>query len=441
MRHPACVKTGPPKGGPVPSTRSLRGLDALSFLMADVRDGIGPFLAIFLTGTLHWSSRDIGLVMGVSGLAAALSQVPAGMLVDATRAKRALIAVSAGIVAMGCLLIARCPTLPVILVTQTALALVAAVMGPSLAALSLGVVGHHLLPARVSRNETFNHAGNVCAAVLAGTLGQYAGTAWLFYLVCLFAVASVIAVMRVRPSDIDHERSRGGETLRTADGVGRPIPLRTLLRRRELMAFLVTVVLFHGGNAAMLPLAAQMLAKHAPGSDVIGLGACVIAAQCVMMVVAASVGRALRACVGRRTIFLMALAILPLRGLLFALTDNTWLVVGIQLLDGVSAGIFGVIATVIAADLMRGTGRFNLAQGATSLAVGIGAGLSNLASGLVVDRFGFSAAFGMLAAIAAIALAVFALFMPETRPADESTSASDENHASRTPHPITGVAE
>jgi MFS family permease len=130
-----------PEDNRSPSVRSLRGLDALNFLMADVRDGIGPFLAIFLKGTQHWSSGDIGLVMGASGIAAALSQIPAGMLVDSVRAKRFLVAMSGGIVAAGCLLIARCPAPPVILATQTVLAVVSAIIAPCLAALSLGVVG------------------------------------------------------------------------------------------------------------------------------------------------------------------------------------------------------------------------------------------------------------------------------------------------------------
>jgi predicted MFS family arabinose efflux permease len=432
-----------PEDNHYPSVRSLRGLDALNFLMADVRDGIGPFLAVFLKGSQHWSSGDIGLVMGAGGIAAALSQIPAGLLVDSVRAKRFLVAMSGCIVATGCLLIARYPALPVILATQTALAVASAIIAPCLAALSLGVVGHRLLPGRISRNEGFNHAGNFTAAILAGTLGQYAGMAWLFYLVCVFAAASALSVMFIKPSEIDRELARGGEAMQTDEGKKRPTPLRDLCRRRDLMTFLASVVLFHFGNAAMLPLAGQRIARSAPGMDVIGLGACMIAAQLVMVAVAAGVGRAVCAGVGRRKIFLVALAVLPVRGLLFALTDNPYAVVGIQLLDGVSAGIFGVLATVIASDLMRGTGRFNLAQGATSLAVGIGAGLSNVTSGFVVDTFGFAAGFLALATVAVAAFVVFAVFMPETRPENESASALDEDgfHAPRSPGSVTGIAE
>jgi MFS family permease len=166
-----------------PSSRSLRGLDALNFLMADVRDGLGPFLSVYLKGTQHWSSGNIGLVMAASGIATAICQIPAGLIVDAVRVKRLLIAISGLLVAAGCILIAFFPKLPTVLAAQITLGAASAIIPPCLAALSLGVVGHRLMPARISRNEGFNHAGNFTAAILAGGLGQYVGVKWLFYLV------------------------------------------------------------------------------------------------------------------------------------------------------------------------------------------------------------------------------------------------------------------
>ena len=107
-----------------------------------------------------------------------------------------------------------------------------------------------------------------------------------------------------------------------------------------------------------------------------------------MVGVAAAVGAAMKRGVGRKPIFLVALGVLPVRGGLFCFTSNPVGVVAIQLLDGVAAGIFGVISIVIAADLMKGTGRFNLAQGLGALAVGLGAGLSNVVAGYIVQSFG-----------------------------------------------------
>jgi predicted MFS family arabinose efflux permease len=395
-----------------PSARSLRGLDGINFLMADVRDGVGPYLAVFLKGGAHWNPGAIGIAMAASAIAAAVCQVPAGMLVDGMRAKRALVAVSGLMVAAGCLLIVLRPRLLTVLVAQAGLGAASAIIPPAIAALSLGLVGRRRLDARISRNESFNHGGNFVAAGMVGVLGQSLGYHWIFYLICGFAVASAAVVQLIRPGEIDHRRARGGED---ASHAGRPLGFRALLRRPGLLVFLASVVLFHFGNAAMLPMAGQVLAQTHPGEDTIALSACIIAAQLVMVGVAWAVGRASARGVGRKPIFLVALGVLPVRGVLFAMTASPYAVVGIQLLDGVAAGIFGVVAVLIAADLMQGTGRFNLAQGLTALAVGVGAGLSNATAGYVVQWFGYPVGFLYLAGIAAVALVFFAVLMPETK--------------------------
>jgi MFS family permease len=408
---------------PEPSARSLRGLDGLNFLMADVQGGLGPYLSVFLKGSEHWGAGQIGLVMAVGSIATAVCQVPAGLLVDSLRIKRTLVAVSGLLIAASCLLIGYFPALGTVIAAQVTLGAASAVIAPALAALSLGIVGQRLLPARISRNEGFNHGGNFVAASLAGGLGQYVGFQWIFYLVCLFAMGSAAVCLLIDPREIDHERARGGESA-APDGTQAALPFRDLLRRRDLLVFLASVVLFHFGNAAMLPLAGQVLAQKHPGSDALALSVCIIAAQLVMIGVAWAVGRAMRAGFGRKTIFLIALAVLPVRGVLFSFVDFPAGVVAIQLLDGVAAGIFGVISVIIAADLMEGTGRFNLAQGLVALSVGIGAGLSNLVSGAVVQRFGYPAGFLSLAAVAVCALVFFLVLMPETRPAPAACQAS-----------------
>jgi predicted MFS family arabinose efflux permease len=404
-----------------PSPRSLRGLDLINFLMADVRDGVGPYLSVFLKGSEHWQPGAIGMAMAASSIAAAVCQIPAGLLVDSLKVKRLLVALSGLMVAAGCLLIVLFPTFAVVIAAQAMLGAASAVIPPAIAALSLGLVGHRRLDGRISRNESFNHGGNFLAAVLAGTLGQRLGYDWIFYLVCAFAIASAAVINLINPAEINDALARGGES---ADS--EPIPIRDLFRRRDLVIFLGAVILFHFGNAAMLPMAGQVLAQAHPGTDAVTLSACIIAAQLVMVGVAWGVGKAIRLGYGRKTIFLVALVTLPIRGLLFSFTTNPLGVVGIQLLDGLAAGIFGVIAILIASDLMRGTGRFNLAQGLMGLSVGIGAGLSNLTSGFVVQWCGYPAGFLYLAAIALVALLFFAMFMPETsKPHDKPKQRPD----------------
>ncbi|MBV8968810.1 MAG: MFS transporter, partial [Verrucomicrobia bacterium] len=281
--------------------------------------------------------------------------------------------------------------------------------------------------------ESFNHGGNFAAAILAGTVGQKFGYHWIFYLVCLFALGSVAAVGLIRPQEVNHAVARGGDNQdfpTDTPKTNRVIPIRELFKRRELLIFLASVVLFHFGNAAMLPMAGQVLAKTHPGTDIIALSACIITAQLVMVGVAASVGWATRKGVGRKTIFLLAFVTLPIRGFLFTLTDSPLGVVAIQLLDGVAAGIFGVISIIIAADLMRGTGRFNLAQGLVALSTGLGAGASNILAGVVVQVFGYQTGFFTLAAVAVGGLIFFALLMPETKPQESVRIESAQDHTS-----------
>jgi len=68
------------------------------------------------------------------------------------------------------------------------------------------------------------------------------------------------------------------------------------------------------------------------------------------------------------------------------------------------------------ADLSRGTGHYNLAQGLVGMAIGIGASLSTTLGGAIADQAGAGAAFLSLAALAVIALAIVWYGMPECRP-------------------------
>jgi predicted MFS family arabinose efflux permease len=401
----------------------LYALDSLNFLMADVRDGLGPFLSAYLKGSQHWGAGHIGIAMAASSIVGAICQIPSGLLVDSVRAKRSLVAVSAILVAAGCLSILVFPSFYLVLGAQIILGGASAVIPPVLAAISLGLVGPERFPFRFSRNEGFNHGGNFASALVASLIGQGFGYQWIFFLACFCSVGSICAVGMIRPNEIDHRIARGGQkkvsdepSLPEQAGVVdvTPVPLVDLFKRTDLVIFLISVILFHFGNAAMLPMAGQVLAKTHPGTDIAALGACIIAAQLVMVGVAASVGRALRSGIGRRPIFMVALIILPIRGILFSLTDAPMAVVAIQLLDGVAAGIFGVISVVIASDLMRGTGRFNLAQGLVALATGLGASVSNVVGGLVAQNFGYSMGFVTLTVVAITGLVFFAFLMPET---------------------------
>jgi MFS family permease len=138
-----------------------------------------------------------------------------------------------------------------------------------------------------------------------------------------------------------------------------------------------------------------------------------VVAQLVMVVVAPLAGRFAPRW-GRKRVLLIGFAALPIRGVLYTLTNHPYLLISIQILDGVGAGIWGVVWVIVAADLGRGTGRFNLIQGLIATGVAIGASSSNLGAGFVAQHFGYDAGFLALAAIAVGGLATLSLAMPET---------------------------
>jgi MFS family permease len=229
------------------------------------------------------------------------------------------------------------------------------------------------------------------------------------------ATASAGAVMLIRERDIDHDLARGAD-----DTPGHPhmvVGLGELLDDRRIAIFIASAVLFHLANAAMLPLAGQKASDGLKDGAPMLMSACIVAAQVVMVPVALLASR-LAASWGRKPVFLIGFIALPIRGLLYCLSVNPIYVVAVQLLDGIGAGIFGVVSVLVIADLTRGTGRFNLTQGALATASGIGAGLSNGIAGFLVKAWGFDAGFVALAALAAVGAAFFGVMMPETRSAD-----------------------
>lgn len=369
--------------------KSLQALDYLNVFLADVRDGVGPYLAIYLMATHHWDSGSIGVAMSASGIAGVIAQTPAGLLVDAARQKQLLIVIAAFLVAVGCIGIVLIPKLPVVVAAQALIGIAATLFPPTVAAITLGLVGHAKLDRRLGRNEAFNHTGNVGAAVLAGLLGHFLGREWIFYLVAAMSLASAISVLMIRARDIDQKLARGAVAGKDREEETQQPPhvsgLTTLLKDRRIVIFAISVILFHFANAAMLPLVGQQLSEGKASGASLYMSACIIVAQLVMIPVSNLAGQ-FASSWGRRAIFLIAFAVLPIRGVLYTLSDNPYFLVSVQVLDGVAAGIFGVLWVLIVADLTKGTGRFNFVQGAIGTATGIGASLSTLNSWVHCQR-------------------------------------------------------
>jgi MFS family permease len=405
--------------------RAETALDAQNFFLADVRDGLGPYLAIYLLTVRGWDEASIGVVMSIAALAGIAAQTPAGAFIDRTRHKRWLVIAAALIVASTCALLPWLGSFAAIAFSQVLAGAAGAVFQPALAALALGVVGTRAFARRNGRSEAFNHAGNAFAALAAGVLAFRVGASAMFVLMVAMALASVIATLALPESAIDHAGARGlddgrAEGARTPDRIPHtdeaetePVGVWALFRSRPLRLFAGCVVLFHFSNAAMLPLVGQKLALGDRSAATTLMSSCILIAQLVMVPVAWWTGaRAERW--GRKPLFLLALLALPLRGLLFTLSDAPAWLLSVQALDGIGAGIYGAMFPLVVADLTRGSGRFNVTIGAITTALGVGAALSTSVAGWLASRAGYHTAFAALAGVGALALVAYARWMPET---------------------------
>jgi predicted MFS family arabinose efflux permease len=322
-----------------PSTRTLRGLDWLNFFLADVQTGVGPFLAIYLAGD-KWNEQSVGIALTVGGIAGIVTQAPAGALVDRLRSKRALIAVGVIALAIGALMIALLPAFWPVMAAQVLIGGTSSIFTTAICAISLGVVGQKLFDRRQGRNQTFNSAGNVMAAVSMGLLGYYISNRSIFFFVAVCTLPTLLALLLIRPGEIDYEQARGAGK---SDKQGKPLAAYALFKDRPLVVFLISAVMFHFANAAMLPLLGELLAKGKGRDSMMFMSACVVTTQLVITLLAAWTGRTAGTW-GRKPLLLIAFGVLPVRAVLYTLTHNTVALVAIQILDGIGAGIFGVVS-------------------------------------------------------------------------------------------------
>ncbi|MEO1090598.1 MAG: MFS transporter [Pseudomonadota bacterium] len=397
----------------MPPERLNRPLLSMNFFAGDVTAGFGPYLAIYLLAQLHWQAGAIGFALALGSIVTVLLQTPAGALIDWTDRKRGLLVLCAGIVGVAAILIVVADWTPAVFAAQTMMGASLAFLGPLIAALTLGIVGRDLFTRQTGANQAWNHAGNVAAAAVAAGLAMAGYVTGVFVLIAVMAFGMIVSVCFIKASEIDYEAARGGVAQHVA-GQEKPSGFATILADRRLVIFALSIFLFHFANAAMLPLVSQKLALGGDGRTGIAFtSACIIAAQFIMIGMAMLCGRTADRW-GRKPLFVLAFAILPIRAVLYTLTDEPVLLVAIQALDGVANGIFAIIFLLVVSDVTEGTGRFNIAQGALATLVGIGASSSNLLAEEIVQYAGYDAAFYVLAVVAVAGFVFFVSMMPET---------------------------
>jgi MFS family permease len=335
--------------------RSLRGLDWFAFFVADVQTGWGPFVATYLT-SVAWTQFDIGLILTIGTITGLALQIPAGALVDRAPVKRLLAALAVASISASALLLALWPIFSVVVAAKVLHAIASSLLGPTLVAMSLGLVGHALFSIRLGRNVRFLSLGNAIAAGVAGGIAYYYSNQAIFFVTAALGIPTLIALAQISSSEIDPELARGGISKSEVDTWFDAIS--GLVHHRVLIGFAATIVLFQLANAAMLPILAGILAKRDPETAALVLSICILVPQFVVVAIAPWIGVTAQSW-GRRPLLLLTFVALSARGAIFAVTSDPYLLVAAQLLDGVSAASLGVLVPLIIADVTRGSGHFN----------------------------------------------------------------------------------
>jgi predicted MFS family arabinose efflux permease len=396
---------------PTPSRQSLRGLDWFIFFLADVQTGFGPFISVYLT-TQKWTQVEIGFVLSIGGLVGLIGQMPGGAIVDFARSERLVASLAVATIGTSALGYAAWPIFPVIVTAATLHAAASCVLGPAIAAISLGLVGPLAIGERLGRNARYASLGNGVAAAVMGTCGYLLSSRSVFLVTFILAIPTLLALARIREREIDVAQAHGAIVCEVSDTNATSI--FNLMRKRSLLIFAGSVLLLQLANAAMLPIMAGVVTTRSSQWAPVLIAACIIVPQAIVALTSPSVGRKAQQW-GRRPLLLLGFAALVIRGLLFATVSDPYLLVAAQIFDGITAAVFSVMIPLIVADVAFGSGHFNLAQGIVGTATGIGAALSTVLAGYVSDKFGSSVAFTGLAGVAATGLVLIWFVMPETR--------------------------
>ena len=407
----------------------------LNFFVADVRDGLGPFLGVFLRQN-GFGEFDIGLIGTISSLIALVLGVPCGILVDKTTHKKELIGFFVALIIVFCSLNYFFPSFIFTLIAQGLSALSGVFLAPAFAALTLGIVGVKDYPLQCAKNEGYKHAGTMFGAGLSFVFALHFGIASIFIITAILGAFSLIVLTLIQKSSIDDFTARG--EFHAEKGVQNlaKTSIWALFADKRVLFLGAVMFCFHLSNAAMLPLLSQRAQTLGVDSSGAYAAATIFIAQGTMIVVAYLCARLMRknlSNLGENSpnatkpnslqtnsranaeftmyfwLFFACFFALIIRGGVAANFTQTGAMIAVQILDGVGAGVSGVILPVIVAFILRGSGHINAGLAFVMTCGGLGGALSASAGGYFAEFYGYFSAYVFLGAVAGLGLVLWVL--------------------------------
>lgn len=380
---------------------SLIFLSLLCFSVADVRDGLGPFIGIYLQKN-GFKPDEIGFIMSLSGLAGIIFSSILGIVTDKTKYKRAMLAVFVLLISLSSFIILLSPSFTAVSFAQVMQGIAAAGIAPLITALTLGLTDKDTYAKRFSRNEAWNHTGNVTTSILSGVFGYYYGIIPVFIIMSIMAFLSALFTLLIKREHIDYDKARGFNQTHES------MPLKDVILYPPLIMFGVILFFFHFGNAAILPLLGQSASDEFKNiNPVLYTALTVVVAQITMIITSIIALKYINNKGALNKIILAALLALPVRALITGYFHSPASMVFIQILDGIGAGFLGVALPVVVSKILSNTGRINAGMGFVMTLHSIGAALSTSYAGVLAEKYSYSTAFFGLGLMAFIALMLY----------------------------------
>lgn len=405
----------------VPSRMSLIGLDSVNFFLGEIV-GVGiPFLNDYLKNH-HWSFQDVGIATAMVGLGTLLFQGFSGVIADLVTRHRILMGSTI-------LLYGICFSLLPLSVGQQSLTdgllftvgMASSFFVPLSATLAFSLVGRRSFARVMGQNQMWNHAGFLASALVTLGVIRLLGLDSVFISIALGSCLGILSLFLIRKRDLVYHRIKDeeGENSRR-EGLDPIRDDRTLFRvfldffkNPTIRILLISTTLFQISNAPVMPLLLLYLRFLDGGNG--KLAWVVLIAQATMIPVAWASAR-YSARWGHKLVFSIAFFVMPIRSLICAVTTNTDILLATQVMDGVAAGIYGVVVALIVSDLTRGKKGFNMLMGLSQIAMALGAIIGPMIQGVAVGEVGFRFSFLVFAGVASLAAILFFYFMPEDLP-------------------------
>ena len=413
----------------------LRLILCFNFLIAPVKDGLAPLVSVYLVAEKGWDAGRAGIIWFARDISVVLCQTCVGGIIDGSENKRLLLFLATASASIAACSIVFTQNFAFLIIKSIVEGVAICFITPCKNSVVLGLIGHEAFDEVSKANEIADHGGSFLFIIVAGVVSfvLYPNNVGVFYIIgaegLMAALSLLLMPLTISEGESDTDSTSSslssssssipdGADAQAQDGQhrssnsNRPGLSRTrslidqkssrnlegedamsysrIIKDKNIVMFAASVFFFHLGNAAVLPLLSQALAIGSGRAGIPFTCANVAIAQVTSMFATWGMGLALKKGIPHKIPIIIGYTFaVPIRCfsivLLLKFWPNSYALLAMQLFDGIGVGTFGLSLTCLTKALTKGTGRFSFTLGFIITTHMVGAALSNLIGGYIVN--------------------------------------------------------